>query len=147
MGSLETRMASTIQIRTLLIFGIVAALCSPLGLKAATDTGAIPDSTKSTALDRGYLGLYNLDFTGAQKDFSAWEAQHPEDPVGPVSEAAGYLFSEFNRLGVLEAQFYENDNAFAGRSTFTADPAAKNRFMNALSRAETLARARLAKNP
>ena len=26
-----------------------------------------------TALDRGFLGLYNLDFTGAQKDFSAWE--------------------------------------------------------------------------
>src|SRR5260370_24268266 len=112
MGSLETRMASTIQIRTLFIFGIVAALCSPLGLKAATDAGAIPDSPKSPALDRGYLGLYNLDFTGAQKDFSAWESQHPEDPVGPVSEAAGYLFSEFNRLGVLEAQFFENDTAF-----------------------------------
>ena len=41
-----------------------------------------------------------------------WQKQHPEDPVGPVSEAAGLLFSEFNRLGVLEAQFYENDAAF-----------------------------------
>lgn len=67
--------------------------------------------------------------------------------MGPVSEAAGYLFSEFNRLGVLDAQFYENDDAFSRRSKFTADPAMKTRFMNALARAETLARARLAKDP
>ena len=56
--------------------------------------------------------LYNLDFDGAQKDFTAWQRLHPDDPVGPVSEAAGFLFSEFNRLGVFESQFYENDTAF-----------------------------------
>ena len=49
-------------------------------------------------------------FCGAQKDFATWQQLHPEDPMGPVSEAAGFLFSEFNRLGVLEAQFYENDD-------------------------------------
>jgi len=32
--------------------------------------------------------------------------------MGPASEAAGILFSEFDRLGVLEAQFYENDSIF-----------------------------------
>ena len=51
------------------------------------------------------MGLYNLDFNGAQKDFSVWQTQHPDDPVGPVSEAAGCLFSEFNRLDVLKKQF------------------------------------------
>lgn len=101
----------------------------------------------TSRLDHGFSGLYNLDFVGAQQDFAGWESQHPDDPVGPVSEAAGYLFSEFNRLGVLEAQFYENDNAFAGRTKFTADPAVKDRFQGALARAETLAHARLAKNP
>jgi hypothetical protein len=25
-------------------------------------------------LDRGFSGLYNLDFAGAQKDFAAWQA-------------------------------------------------------------------------
>lgn len=96
-------------------------------------------------LDRGFRGLYNLDFSGAQKDFLAWEAQHPEDPVGPVSEAAGLLFSEFNRLGVLEAQFYEDDNAFAARSKMKPDPAIKAQFQNAIDRAENLSRARLGK--
>jgi len=96
-------------------------------------------------LDRGFRGLYNLDFSGAQEDFLAWEAQHPEDPVGPVSEAAGLLFSEFNRLGVLEAQFYEDDNAFAARSKMKPDPAIKAQFQNAIDRAENLSRARLGK--
>ncbi len=96
-----------------------------------------------SALDQGFAGLYNMDFAGAQKDFSAWQAQHPEDPMGPVSEAAGLLFSEFNRLGVLESQFYANDEAFAARAKLTPDPAVKDRFHEAVQRAERLAAARL----
>lgn len=98
----------------------------------------------SSALDRGFTGLYNLDFSGAQQEFSAWEREHPDDPVGPVSQAAGFLFSEFNRLGVLEAQFYENDAAFGKRSKLTPDPNVRNRFQEAISRAQQLAREKLA---
>ena len=92
------------------------------------------------------MGLYNLDFAGAQKDFSAWENQHPDDPVGPVSSAAGFLFSEFNRLGVLEGQFYDNDKAFTDRSTLSPDPAVHTEFEAAIGRSEQLAHARLSKN-
>jgi hypothetical protein len=97
-------------------------------------------------LDHGFSGLYNLDFTGAQQDFSAWEAAHPDDPVGPVSEAAGLLFSEFNRLGILEAQFYENDESFGARPKRTADPVVRDRFQDAIARAESLARSRFTKD-
>ncbi len=107
------------------------------------------DATRpsETSLDRGFSGLYNLDFPGAEKEFATWQQSHPEDPVGPVSEAAGFLFSEFNRLGVLEAQFYENDDAFFGRPKLAPDPELKRHFMAAIGRAETLAHARLAKDP
>ena len=98
-------------------------------------------------LDKGFSGLYNLDFAGAQKDFAAWQELHPDDPVGPVSEAAGLLFSEFNRLGVLEAQFYENDKAFVDRPKVSPDPTTRSRFEAAVARAETLSHARLAKDP
>ncbi len=98
-------------------------------------------------LDRGFTGLYNLDFTGAQKQFGEWQSEHPDDPVGPVSEAAGFLFSEFNRLGVLESQFYEDDKAFVDRPKLSPDPALRDRFQSAITRAQNLARARLAKNP
>jgi hypothetical protein len=97
-------------------------------------------------LDHGFSGLYNLDFAGAQKDFAMWQQLHPDDPVGPVSEAAGCLFSEFNRLGVLEAQFYENDEAFHERPKLTPDPAMREQFIAAIGRAENLSHARLARN-
>jgi hypothetical protein len=107
----------------------------------------MPLPVQPSMLDSGFTGLYNLDFTGAQKDFATWQAEHPDDPVGPVSEAAGFLFSEFNRLGVLEAQFYENDDAWAGRQKLTPDKNVRDQFKEAIGRAEGLASARLAKDP
>src|SRR5215472_16504787 len=105
----------------------------------------LPKLSGDSPLDRGFSGLYNLDFTGAQSDFAAWQRLHPDDPMGPVSEAAGFLFSEFNRLGVLEAQFYENDNAFVDRPKRKADPALHEQFQKAIARTETLARAKLSR--
>ena len=139
-------MISPVQFRKLLILGIVAALSSVVPSHAEIDIAALPDTTAGTALDRGYLGLYNLDFSGAQKNFSTWELQHPDDPVGPVSEAAGYLFSEFHRLGVLEAQFFENDAAFNARAKPTPDPIVRSKFQAALDRSQALAHARLNKD-
>jgi len=123
---------------------IVAVGCS---LCPAVHAKDLPGPTAMSPLDRGFAGLYNLDFGGAQQDFAAWQRMHPEDPMGPVSEAAGFLFSEFNRLGVLEAQFYEDDDAFLKRSKLTPDPAIRDRFRDAIARSESLARARLAKDP
>jgi hypothetical protein len=136
-------MGKTTQLRKSVIIGMVAALWLSLALSAAAE----PDTIAGTALERGFLGLYNLDFTGAQKDFSAWEQHHPDDPVGPVSQAAGFLFSEFNRLGVLEGQFYESDDSFTARSKLAPDPVLHQRFEAAISRAEALAHSRLNKNP
>ncbi|HWY22420.1 MAG TPA: hypothetical protein VNX26_14430 [Candidatus Acidoferrum sp.] len=139
-------MLRSIQFRKALIFGMVAALWLGLGLRPAAGAAAPPDPSVSTALDHGFAGLYNLDFTGAQRDFSAWQVQHPDDPVGPVSEAAGFLFSEFNRLGVLEGQFYENDESFLSRSKLSPDPVLHRNFQAALEHAQQLAHNRLAKD-
>lgn len=100
----------------------------------------------SAGLDSGFRRLYDLDFTGAQKEFESWEKLNPENPMGPVSEAAGVLFSEFNRLGVLEAQFYEDDSIFATRKKYQADPEQRARFEQQLNRAEGLARSRLSRD-
>lgn len=100
----------------------------------------------SARLDRGFLRLYDLDFFGAQKEFESWEKLNPDNPVGPASEAAGVLFSEFNRLGVLEAQFYEDDSAFAARKKYEADPAQRTRFEQHLDHAEDLAKSRLSRD-
>jgi hypothetical protein len=125
------------------LWGCVTMLLFAVSLAGAE---AAPVPIFGTALDRGFTGLYNLDFAGAQKDFSTWQVQYPDDPVGPVSQAAGYLFSEFNRLGVLESQFFESDSAFYGRSKLSPDAAVHQQFQAAVDRAQSLAHARLDKD-
>jgi len=99
-----------------------------------------------TGLDRGFRRLYDLDFPGAQKEFEAWEKENPQNPIGPASEAAGVLFSEFNRLGVLEAQFYEDDSIFGARKKYETNPEQRARFEQRLNQAEDLARSKLARD-
>lgn len=98
------------------------------------------------SLEQGYQSAYNLDFTSAQQEFSAWQKDHPSDPLGPVSEASGLLFSEFNRLGILESQLFTKDSNFEKRKKLAPDPGIRDRFFAVLVRADALAQARLAKN-
>ena len=98
------------------------------------------------SLDSGFQFLYDLDFDHAHQAFAAWQQQYPDNPMGPACEAAALLFSEFNRLGVLEAQFYQDDKAFEKRQQFAADPGLRDRFNAALDRAENGALARLGKD-
>jgi len=108
--------------------------------------GATPPRVTLPALDRGFQLLYNLDFDRANTIFTGWEQTHPDDPLGPTFNAAGLLFSEFHRLGVLESQFFEDDKKFENRPKLTPDPAVRARFDREIGQAQTAARARLAKN-
>ncbi|HET7205348.1 MAG TPA: hypothetical protein VFI95_02095 [Terriglobales bacterium] len=121
-----------------------------LALAAMISAAALPmmaSSPPAPEIEQGFRLMYNLDFAHAEQEFSAFEREYPDNPMGPVSEAAGLLFSEFRRLGVLESQFYENDSAFAARKKLSADPEVRDRLTAALSRADNLAHARLAKYP
>jgi hypothetical protein len=118
---------------------LAVAMCMPA---VAADV-----APAQSVLDGGFRLLYDLDFDRAHQVFAGWQQEHPEDPLGPVCDAAGMLFSEFQRLGVLESQFYEDDKAFDGRKKLAPDPALRDRFNAALEQAETRAHARLAKDP
>ena len=67
--------------------------------------------------------------------------------MGPVCEAAGLLFSEFHRLGVLESQFLETDDSFLTRKKLNPDENVRRGFDAALDLAESKAHQRLAGNP
>ena len=99
------------------------------------------------SLELGYRRMYSLDFDSAERIFADWERLQPEDPLGPVSEAASLLFSELNRLGILEAQFFVKDSSFLRRQTLRPDPEVRARFDAALHRAETRAEERIRTNP
>ncbi len=100
-----------------------------------------------SSLDRGFLFMYDLKFSEAQQEFANWQREHPADPMGKVAEAAGLIFSEFNRLGVLESQFFVDDKAWDNRPKLSPDPQLKAHFDTALDTAERQAQATLAHNP
>jgi hypothetical protein len=91
--------------------------------------------------------MYNLDFAAAHRDFDAWQKLYPDDPMGPVSHAAAFLFTEFARLGVLESELYPDDNRFDERKKQTPDPRTRQLFDMALDQTDALVAQALAKNP
>ena len=119
-----------------------AALFSLLLLCTA---GAAAPATAS--LDTGFKLLYNLDFEGAQEQFTSYQRENAGDPMGPVAEAAGVLFSELNRLGLLGTRFFERDSAFRSKPVLKVDSALRARFDSAVECAERLARPRLVSDP
>lgn len=104
-------------------------------------------TTDSVTLDSGYRQMYNLDFAGAHATFEAWERSHPQDPMGPVSNAAAYLFSEFDRLHVLESELFTDDQKFAERQKLEANPQIEAAFKNELNRSEQMAGQVLTRSP
>src|SRR5437588_5151089 len=128
-------------------FLVCLAICCTVLLPLRGASATSNKDASSSALDRGYHDAYNLDFNSAQQEFAGWEHDHPSDPVAPVSEAAGILFAELDRLGVLETQFYQKDSVFLNRPKLSPDAAKRAQFDAALERARSKAQLVLAKNP
>jgi hypothetical protein len=91
--------------------------------------------------------MYNLDFSGAHRTFRAYQTASPQDPLGFVADGAAYLFSEFNRLHILESDLFVNDEHFDNRGTEQPDPAVKAAFETALANSDELVAKALAKSP
>ena len=100
----------------------------------------------TTPLDAGYTAMYNLQFDAAHRAFQQWEIAHPQDPMGPVSDAAAYLFDQFNRLHVLEIELFTDDHRFEGRTRPSVDAELKQLFEAQLDRGRQLADAALRRN-
>jgi hypothetical protein len=95
----------------------------------------------------GYRSMYDLDFASAHRTFADWKRAHPEDPMGPMSDAAAWIFSEFARLHILESEFFTNDGLFVASKKLTPDPGVKSAFDVEIAAARRLGPAALARNP
>jgi hypothetical protein len=91
--------------------------------------------------------MYNLQFDQAHKSFQSWQQEHPDDPLGPVSDAAAYLFTEFDRLHILESELFVNDQKFESRSRPVPNAELKRAFDSQLANARRLAQQALARDP
>ena len=95
----------------------------------------------------GFRALYEQEFPEARVKFTAWCAAHPDEAFGQVSLAAGYLFDEFNRHGVLTSDFFMNDDKFLHGIEGEADPERMKGFHAAIDQARVLAAAKLKISP
>jgi hypothetical protein len=95
----------------------------------------------------GWMRMYDLKFDEAHDLISRWQRSHPTDPLGPVAHAGGYLFAEFERLGVLESELFVDDKKFIKRKKLQPDPEAKRRFLEQVGKSEALTNTMLLKSP
>jgi hypothetical protein len=128
-------------IRSSLLFLLAFAVMMGRGL--AAEGNGLPQSQ----LDNGYRQMYNLDFPSAHETFRDYQLEHPQDPLGHVSNAAAYLFSEFDRLHVLEADLFTDDHQFEQRHKLTPDPKIKEEFEQELGQTDALAGSILQQHP
>src|SRR5574340_447530 len=113
--------------------------------KADYSAGAAPSG--SPILDRGFRYLYDLNFTEARAEFLAFERQHPADPVGKASEAASYLYEEFDAKGIFTSQFFLNDAKLLEGADGTAAQNRNTPFLRADAETRELARNILRSQP
>lgn len=100
-----------------------------------------------SALDQGYFDMYNLDFQAAHRSFQQWMSAHPEDPMGPASDAAAWLFGEFDRLHIIDVQLFADQSRFDNRQRLSPDPTVRKSFDDRAAQADQLADAALHRNP
>ena len=116
---------------------IVAVLLSALVCVAAQ---AVDGNAAKSRLDRAFQHAYDLNFTGAREEIAAYQAEHPQDSMAYVSEAAVLLFAEFDRLQVLQSEFFTNDDEYRKRKPQQPDMKVKAALDVSLRRAEDLAK-------
>jgi tetratricopeptide (TPR) repeat protein len=89
-------------------------------------------------LENGYSQMYNLQFEEAHGTFHEWERLHAGDPMGPVSDAAAFLFEELDRLHVLQSEFFVYDQHWITDQKLQPDLELKRKFENALEASREL---------
>jgi len=117
------------------------------GLAIARPSVAASVPSVVPMIQTGYRQMYNLEFDGAHQTFAQFEQQSPNDPLGHVSNAAAYLFAEFDRLNILQSEFFVNDDRFRHAKKLTPDAAVRQAFDRELAKAEELANGILARSP
>jgi hypothetical protein len=122
---------------------LILSVIFPAALFVIAGPAPSASSVSDNGLYAGWLQMYDLKFDEAHRSFAAWKHSHPDDSLGPASNAAAYLFSELARLGALESELFVDDSRFKGRAKLLPDPAKKALFVQEIAQADRLADAAL----
>jgi hypothetical protein len=106
-----------------------------------------PAARAETPIDQAFDRLYNFDFQGSKAILERQTLLDPLDPLPLSVNAAGRLFSELNRLKVLEVDFFTDDDKVVDRNALVPDPAVRREFVRLVEDAKRVAGVRLAAQP
>ncbi len=118
-----------------------------LSLLFALSFPAMCDIT-NPIFDEAFHRLYSFDFPGAQALMDKYIGSQPNDPMGYTIKAATYVYSEFDRMGILETEFFESDKTISdSRHKLKPDQKAHDEFYANINKAQALAQETLDKTP
>src|SRR5579872_6427509 len=109
--------------------GVIAVL----GCLGAPATG----QRSYAEIDQAFARMYNTDFRGAHDHLDRYVTADPSDPLGYAVRASAYLFSELDRLGILESEFFADDKRIIEKKRLKPDPAIRDKFLEAVNDAQT----------
>lgn len=91
--------------------------------------------------------MFNFDFAGAHAILDRAIRQEPSVPLYQSVKGLAYLFSELDRLKILQLDFFANDDKVIDRKKLIPDPAIRAEIFRRIALARQLANARLAVDP
>jgi len=91
--------------------------------------------------------MYSFDFQGAHTALNGYIENNPEEPIGYAVRSSAYLFSELDRLSILESQFFADDKRIAEKKKLKPAPLVRAQLFKAIDDAQSRAQVRLAADP
>jgi hypothetical protein len=98
-------------------------------------------------IGQAFERLYNFNFPAAHQVLNGYIAVHPQEPLPYAVRASAHLFFELDRLGILEGEFFVDDNRIAEKKKLKPDPEIRTQFLKAVEDAQSRATAVLKAHP
>jgi len=105
------------------------------------------EPAQASPIDRAFGRLYNFDFTGAHAILDAHIRTNPDEPLPHAVKAAAHLYSELDRLKILQVDFFMDDDRVVDRNRLTPSPRTREAFFGAIDDSTRRARRILSTRP
>ena len=124
-----------------------AACVLALALLPPPEAARAAQPDQAATLDRVFARLYNVDFRGAQVLLDERARTDPADPLTYSVRAVADIFAEFERLRILETEFFVDDAKVMSDKPLRPDPDTRLRIFAAVDEARRRAHTRLRASP
>jgi tetratricopeptide (TPR) repeat protein len=117
------------------------------GAARAAETVDTDSLNRQPEVREAFQKFYEMDYGEALPRFEAIQREHPSDPIATAYVLDTVLFSELNRLDLLDTTFYANDGFLTTKRGVVEDPRVRDRIRALGGQAIDQANAELKANP